>query len=162
MAQNAAKPRAESFSVAEQNLLMELYDDYCDIITKKGNTAQINKAREAAWKTIADRLNASNLGGQKRTWQQVKIKYKNILTNATKKKAQLGATGGGPPPEEFTQAKSLALSYNKSPKIDGIQGGNASSPIDPAIRATFVEGTVLSTTIPLLHGDSPSVDLADC
>lgn len=58
MAQNAAKPRAEIFSAAEQNLLMELYDDYRDIITKKGNTAQINKAREAAWKTIADRLNA--------------------------------------------------------------------------------------------------------
>ncbi|CAJ1050766.1 Periplasmic nitrate reductase [Xyrichtys novacula] len=116
MAQNAAKPRAGSFSAAEQNLLMELYDDYRDIITKK----------------------------------------------ATKKKAQLGATGGGPPPEEFTQAKFLALSYNKGPKIDGIQGGRASSPIDPAIRATFVEGTVLSTTIPPLHGDSPSVDLADC
>ncbi|CAJ1084265.1 uncharacterized protein LOC128029015 isoform X2 [Xyrichtys novacula] len=101
------------FSDAKQNLLMELYDDSRDIITKKGNTAQINKAREAAWKTIADRLNASNLGGQKRTWQQVKIKYKNILTNATKRKAQLGATGRGPPPEELTQAESLALSYNK-------------------------------------------------
>ena len=49
--------QGQRFSAAEQNLLMELYDDYCDIITKKGNTAQINKAREAAWKTIADRLN---------------------------------------------------------------------------------------------------------
>lgn len=58
MAQNAAKPRAESFTAAEQTLLMELYDDYREIITKKGNTAPINKAREAAWKTIADRLNA--------------------------------------------------------------------------------------------------------
>ncbi|CAJ1084219.1 uncharacterized protein LOC120552646 isoform X5 [Xyrichtys novacula] len=86
-------------------------------------------------------MKRSNLGGQKCTWQQVKIKYKNILTNATKKKARLGATGGGPPPEEFTQAESLTLSYNKGPKIDGIQGGSASSPIDPAIRATFVEVT---------------------
>lgn len=81
---------------------------------------------------------------------------------ATKKKAQLGATGGGPPPEELTQAESLALSSNKGPKIDGIQGGSASSPIDPEIRAAFVEGTALSTTVPPLHGDSPSVDFADC
>lgn len=80
---------------------------------------------------------------------------------ATKKKAQLGATGGGPPPEELTPAESLALTSNKGPKIDGIQGGCASSPTDAEMRAAFVEGTALSTTVPPLHGDSPSVNLAD-
>jgi len=45
------------FSSAEQSLLMELYDDYRDIITEKGNTTAINKAREMAWQKIADRLN---------------------------------------------------------------------------------------------------------
>ena len=46
------------FSSAEQTLLMEVNEEYREIITKKGNTAAINKARDVAWQNIADRLNA--------------------------------------------------------------------------------------------------------
>ena len=59
MAKRTAKTaRADVFSVAEQTFSMELYQDYRDVIVKKGNTAVINKAMEVAWQTIADRLNA--------------------------------------------------------------------------------------------------------
>ncbi|XP_042619684.1 uncharacterized protein LOC109089446 isoform X2 [Cyprinus carpio] len=66
------------------------------------------------------------MSGQKRTWQQVKIKYKNILQAAIKKKNHISGTGGGPPTQDFTTAEELALDLNKGkPVIEGIQGGTA-------------------------------------
>ncbi len=51
--QSEGKERAE----AEQTLLMEIYEDYRETITRKGNNAAINKVREVAWQNITDRLN---------------------------------------------------------------------------------------------------------
>ncbi|CAJ1081765.1 uncharacterized protein LOC128515993 isoform X3 [Xyrichtys novacula] len=50
--------RATYFTPAEQQLLMELYEEVKPLICKKGNTSTIIKEREKAWQTIADRLNA--------------------------------------------------------------------------------------------------------
>ena len=52
------KMRAAYFSPAEQQLIMEIYEEVKDVIGKKGNTAAVNKQRVQAWQTIADRLNA--------------------------------------------------------------------------------------------------------
>lgn len=52
------KDRAAMFTATEQRLLLETYEEFKDVITKKGNTAAINKAREKGWQEIADRLNA--------------------------------------------------------------------------------------------------------
>ena len=57
-AEKESKTRAVIFSAAEQRMLMELYEDFKSVITRKGNTAEINKVRETAWQTIADILNA--------------------------------------------------------------------------------------------------------
>ncbi len=46
------------FSATEQRLLLESYEEVKDLITKKGNTAAVNKIREKGWQIIADRLNA--------------------------------------------------------------------------------------------------------
>ncbi|XP_035847495.1 uncharacterized protein LOC116045131 isoform X3 [Sander lucioperca] len=136
---------------------MEVYEDYSHIIRKKGNTAAINKARDVAWQNIADRLNASNLSSQRRTGHQVKIKYKNILSNATRKQTASMGTGGGPPPEELTPAEILALGINNGPKIVGIEGGSSSNPVAPEIRAPYVE--VTGDQIILL--DPPQVHIED-
>ncbi|XP_039636171.1 uncharacterized protein LOC120545684 isoform X3 [Perca fluviatilis] len=146
------------FSAAEQTLLMEVYEDYSHIIRKKGNTAAINKARDVAWQNIADRLNASNLSSQRRTGHQVKIKYKNILSNATRKQTASMGTGGGPPPEELTPAEILALGINKGPKIVGIEGGSSSNPVAPEIRAPYVEGIVNHCPY---SGDRPSLGITN-
>ena len=53
-----AKKHAVSFTAGEQQLIMEFYEDYKTIITKKGNITIINKARDAAWESIAERINA--------------------------------------------------------------------------------------------------------
>lgn len=59
MSQKEGKTRAVFFSAAEQTLLMEPYQEYKGVITKKSSTAAINKAKEMAWQKIADRLNAN-------------------------------------------------------------------------------------------------------
>ncbi|XP_035847494.1 uncharacterized protein LOC116045131 isoform X2 [Sander lucioperca] len=137
---------------------MEVYEDYSHIIRKKGNTAAINKARDVAWQNIADRLNASNLSSQRRTGHQVKIKYKNILSNATRKQTASMGTGGGPPPEELTPAEILALGINNGPKIVGIEGGSSSNPVAPEIRAPYVEGIVNHCPY---SGDRPSLGITN-
>ncbi len=52
------KERAAMFTATEQRFLLETYEEFKDVITKKGNRAAINKAREKGWQEIADRLNA--------------------------------------------------------------------------------------------------------
>ncbi|XP_064859263.1 uncharacterized protein LOC135561443 [Oncorhynchus nerka] len=116
--------RAAYFSPSEAQILMEAYEEVKDIIKKKGNTATVIKQREKAWQSIADRLNALNMNGPKRTWQQVKIKYKNILQNAVKKNTHRQGTGGGSPKADLTPAEDMALELNKGrPVLEGIPGG---------------------------------------
>ncbi|KAM9441199.1 uncharacterized protein Hap1MRO34_026290 isoform 2-T2 [Clarias gariepinus] len=152
------KDRAAMFTATEQRLLLETYEEFKDVITKKGNTAAINKAREKGWQEIADRLNASNLSEGKRTWQQVKIKYKNIVQNATKKKTEVAGTGGGPPPASFTPAEEI----NKGrPVLEGIEGGTSSKMISPSIRMTkdsvcFMDPPDIM--LPWSQGEGPSVE----
>ncbi|KAK0144351.1 hypothetical protein N1851_017277 [Merluccius polli] len=82
-------------------------------VRKKCNTAAAAKGRETAWENIASRVNACNPAGEKRTWQQLKMKYKNIVQtdfySANRKKADARKTGGGPAPPPLTQAEELAL-----------------------------------------------------
>ncbi|KAM9499627.1 putative nuclease HARBI1 [Salvelinus alpinus] len=103
--------RAAYFSPSEAQILMEAYEEVKDIIKKKGNTATVIKQREKLWQSIADRLNALNMNGPKRTWQQVKIKYKNILQNAVKKNTHRQGTGGGSPKADLTPAEDMALRF---------------------------------------------------
>ncbi|KAJ8412625.1 hypothetical protein AAFF_G00115760 [Aldrovandia affinis] len=129
-----AKERAVSFTVGEQQLIMEYYEDYKTIITKKGNTTIINKARDAAWESIAERINVSNPGGTIRTGAQIKIKHKNISSSANRKKADVQLTGGGPAPDPFTPAEELALSFNRGrPLMDGIDRIPSSEMVDPSL-----------------------------
>ncbi|XDV21067.1 hypothetical protein PO909_026248 [Leuciscus waleckii] len=158
------KDRAAMFTATEQRLLLETYEEFKDVITKKGNTAAINKAREKGWQEIADRLNASNLSEGKRTWQQVKIKYKNIVQNATKKKTEVAGTGGGPPPASFTTAEELALEINKGrPVLEGIEGGTSSKMISRSIRSEYIKDSVCfmdppDIMLPWSQGKGPSVE----
>ncbi|KAK2836096.1 hypothetical protein Q7C36_013965 [Tachysurus vachellii] len=72
----------------------------------------------------------------KRTWQQVKIKYKNILQNAVKKNTHRQGMGGGSPKADLTPAEDIALELNKGrPMLEGILGGKETS-IGPSQDAT--------------------------
>ncbi|XP_076602126.1 uncharacterized protein LOC143329876 isoform X3 [Chaetodon auriga] len=92
--------------------------------------------------------------GPKRTWQQVKIKYKNILQNAVKKKTQMQDTGGGSPKADLTPAEDKALAHNKGrPVLEGIPGGTDTN-ICPSQEATrFIQ--VSGNTVTLLESPTP-------
>ena len=62
------KSRASYFPAAEQQLLMEFYEEVKDPIRIKSNTDAIIKEREKAWQTIADRLNAEVVQNRTLHW----------------------------------------------------------------------------------------------
>nr|XP_020444955.1 uncharacterized protein LOC109953845 isoform X5 [Monopterus albus] len=98
--------------------------------------------------------------GPKRTWQQVKIKYKNILQNAVKKNTHKQGTGGGSPKADLTPAEDMALELNKGrPVLEGIPGGKETS-IGPSQDATrFIQ--VSGSTVFLLEPPAQAPDNAD-
>ncbi|KAK0149310.1 hypothetical protein N1851_004486 [Merluccius polli] len=126
------KRRATFFNNVELEVLMHAYGDFLHIFRKKSNTAAAAKERETAWENIASRVNVCNPAGEKRTWQQLKMKYKNIVQTANRKKADARKTGGGPAPPPLTVAEEMALSHNTGrPVAEGIPGGSSSSECTP-------------------------------
>ncbi|XP_051279110.1 uncharacterized protein LOC127376348 isoform X2 [Dicentrarchus labrax] len=76
--------RAHFFSSKEQELILRLYEEEKEILTAKSNTTSASKLREEAWQRIADKINAVSDSGYKRSWQQVKVKHKNIVQTGNK------------------------------------------------------------------------------
>ncbi|XP_059902164.1 uncharacterized protein LOC132453335 [Gadus macrocephalus] len=109
---------------------------------KRSNTVAAAKERELAWQKIADRVNACNPTDTKRTWQQLKMKYKNVVQTANRKKAEARKTGGGPPPPPLTEAEKMALSQNSGrPIAEGISGGSSSDPPTPQDTGAYIRVT---------------------
>ncbi|KAJ0068185.1 hypothetical protein NL108_017278, partial [Boleophthalmus pectinirostris] len=89
--------RAHFFSTKEQELILKLYEEERDILTAKSNTSSASRLREEAWQRIADKINAASDSGYKRSWQQVKIKHKNIIQSARRRRAEMLKNGFIPP-----------------------------------------------------------------
>ncbi|XP_048844130.1 uncharacterized protein LOC125725074 isoform X1 [Brienomyrus brachyistius] len=157
------KSRASNFTPVELELLMMAYAEYEHAISKKGNTIVAAKEREQAWQKIADRVNACNPTGIKRTWQQIKMKYKNIVQTANRKKAEARKTGGGPPPTPLTEAEEMALSQNTGrPMADGILGGSSSDTAMPQDRSSYrriTDGVISVVELPDTHEMSNAENL---
>ncbi|KAI7803160.1 putative myb/SANT-like DNA-binding domain-containing protein 4-like [Triplophysa rosa] len=84
-------------------------------------------------------VNACNPSAIKRTWQQLKMKYQNIIQSANRKKAEACKTGGGPAPLPLTDAEEMALSLNTGrPVAEGIPGGSSSEPVTPQDTSTDI------------------------
>ncbi|XP_051790256.1 uncharacterized protein LOC127529713 [Erpetoichthys calabaricus] len=131
------KERAHFFTQAEQDLLLEGYEEFHELIRTRGNTAKAAQTRKVGWQKVANKLNASNVN-TRRTWEQVKVKYKNILQTANKKKADKQKTGGGP---DLTPAEELALQQNAHrPVSEGISGGRSSSQPVAGCSGHFISG----------------------
>ncbi|XP_076828667.1 uncharacterized protein LOC143474894 isoform X2 [Brachyhypopomus gauderio] len=122
-----ARERAAFFSQFEQEIILKTFEEYKAIITAKCNTAAAAKSRVEAWQKIAERLNASNPSNVKRTWQQVKVKYKNIVQCANRKRAQKQRLGGGLAMIGFTPAEAQVLwQIRGHPSKDGLTCGSSS------------------------------------
>ncbi|XP_074525478.1 uncharacterized protein LOC141789872 [Halichoeres trimaculatus] len=81
--------RAHFFSSKEQELILKLYEEEREVLTAKSNTTTASRLREEAWQRIADRINAVSDSGYKRTWQQVKVKHKNIVQTAKRRRLEV-------------------------------------------------------------------------
>ncbi|KAL0969847.1 hypothetical protein UPYG_G00233160 [Umbra pygmaea] len=128
--QGEKKTRTAYFTPVELEILMTAYAAYEPTFKRKSNTMAAAKERELAWQKIAERVNACNPTGTKRTWQQLKMKYKNILQTANRKKADARRTGGGPP--TLSEAEEMALSHkSRRPITEGISGVTSSDPTSP-------------------------------
>ncbi|XP_056604801.1 uncharacterized protein LOC130421109 isoform X3 [Triplophysa dalaica] len=131
MATARDKQRSVYFSPMELEVLLQAYGEYEPIFRKKSNTAAAAKERALAWEKIASRVNA--------TWQQLKMKYKNIIQSANRKRAEARKTGGGPAPPPLTDAEEMALSLNTGrPVAEGIPGGSSSEPVSPQDTSAYI------------------------
>ncbi|XP_034545194.1 uncharacterized protein LOC117816914 isoform X2 [Notolabrus celidotus] len=102
--------------------------------------------------------------GEKRTWLQLKMKYKNIVQTANRKKADARKTGGGRAPPLLTEAEALALSQNFGrPETEGIPGGSSSSeptPQDTSAFITYSDGAICLVEPP--HATTDLVTDEEC
>ncbi|XP_076871306.1 uncharacterized protein LOC143521820 [Brachyhypopomus gauderio] len=155
MEMNEGTHKASYFTPIEQEILMSAYAEHEILFRHKSNSAAAAKQRDSAWAKIADRVNVCNPSGIKRTWQQVKMKYKNLVQSANRKRAEVRKTGGGPRPPPLTQAEELALPENSGrPITPGITGGSSSEPSTPQDTPHYVK--VIGGVVQL--NEPPAID----
>ncbi|XP_068506045.1 uncharacterized protein [Syngnathus scovelli] len=162
------RSRAAYFTHEEQTIIMEGYNEYKEMITAKSNTVAANKAREECWQKIADRVNKCGTSTVKRTWQQIKIKHKNIIQSANRKKNEMRKTGVEPAPASYTASEELDLSNNEGcPIIEGIEGAFQSDPSAGSSQHHLyvqVEGETVVLVEPPVHvphKSSPKMEIDD-
>ncbi|KAK0138524.1 hypothetical protein N1851_024936 [Merluccius polli] len=103
------KKRSTYFNALELEVLMLAYGEYEHIFRRDATPPQQRrKERRHGRKLLPE--STCNSTGEKWTWKQLKMKHKNIIQNANRKKAEARKTGGGPPPPPLTEAEELALS----------------------------------------------------
>ncbi|XP_041855666.1 uncharacterized protein LOC121649136 [Melanotaenia boesemani] len=122
--------RAHFFSSREQELILKLYEEEREILTAKSNTTCASKQREEAWQRIADQINVVSDSGYKRTWQQVKVKHKNIVQTAKRKRAEVIRIEGGSETPSLTSAEEDVLQHRDSTlRVEVLPGGACIAPI---------------------------------
>ncbi|XP_029992281.1 uncharacterized protein LOC115420858 [Sphaeramia orbicularis] len=134
------KKRAAYFTRLELDTLMRSYKEFEHVFKKKCNTAAAIKERETAWENIAAQFNASNPAGEKRTWQQLKMKYKNIVQATSRKKAEARKPDGSPTPPPVMKTEELSPEQNSDrPAAEAIPGGSSSSELTPQDTSAFIK-----------------------
>ncbi|XP_031156673.1 uncharacterized protein LOC116050602 [Sander lucioperca] len=122
--------RAHFFSSKEQDLILKLYEEEREVLTAKSNTTSASKLREEAWQRIADKINAVSDSGYKRSWQQVKVKHKNIVQTAKRRQVGVMRTEGGSATPSLTSAEEDVLQHKDSLlRVEVLPGGACIEPL---------------------------------
>lgn len=121
--------RAHFFSTKEQELIMKLYEEERDILTAKSNTSSAAKLREEAWQRIADKINVVSDSGYKRSWQQVKVKHKNIIQSARRRRAEILKNGGIPVIPCLSSAEEDVLLQKDKMRVEVIPSATCIEPL---------------------------------
>ncbi|KAI4873380.1 hypothetical protein NFI96_017375, partial [Prochilodus magdalenae] len=102
----------------------------------------------------------SNPNNVKRTWQQVKVKYKNIVQCANRKRAQKQMLGGGLSASGFTHAEEMALwQIRGRPMMDGIAWAGSSEQAGSGVRSP--SSTEAESSGPLIQPVPTIIDSAE-
>ncbi|XP_029367451.1 uncharacterized protein LOC115049409 isoform X2 [Echeneis naucrates] len=122
--------RAHFFSSKEQELILKLYEEEREILTAKSNTTSASKLREEAWQRIADKINAVSDSGYKRTWQQVKVKHKNIVQTAKRRRVELMRNDGDSTTPSLTSAEDDVLQHKDNRlRVEVLPGATCLEPL---------------------------------
>ncbi|XP_074547549.1 uncharacterized protein LOC141806159 isoform X2 [Halichoeres trimaculatus] len=149
------KKRSTFITGLELDVLMQAYREYEHIFNNKSNTTAASKEREAAWQKIAARVNERNLGGEKRTWKQLKMKYKN-LASANRRRAKSLKTGGDPtPPDEMDKSQSPGPALLD----EGVPGGGSCETVTPQDTSAFIKCS--DSILCFVKPHSPAADEED-
>ncbi|XP_034068641.1 uncharacterized protein LOC117544009 [Gymnodraco acuticeps] len=122
--------RAHFFSSKEQELILKLYEEEREILTAKSNTTTASKQREESWQRIADKINTVSDSGFKRTWQQVKVKHKNIVQTAKRRQVEVLRNQGEPGTPSLTSAEEDVLQHKDGRlRVEVLPGGAFIEPL---------------------------------
>ncbi|KAM6943970.1 uncharacterized protein PEZ65_001899 [Lycodopsis pacificus] len=121
--------RAHFFSSKEQELVLKLYEEERQILTAKSNTTSASKLREEAWQRIADQINVVTDSGYKRSWQQVKVKHKNIVQTAKRRQVEVMRDDGGTAMPSLTSAEEDVLQHKDNSLRLEVLGGACIEPL---------------------------------
>lgn len=122
------KKRKVNFTDGEIRKLIESYSEYKDILTARFNNTNTNRQKLSAWKTITASINNNCDGGQ-RTVEEVRKKWKDLLSRAKKDSSVLKnpPTGGGPAPKISPYSTIIIELFGEdSPAFTGLNGIDSS------------------------------------
>ncbi|XP_068167100.1 GT1 domain-containing protein isoform X2 [Antennarius striatus] len=152
--------RAHFFSPKEQELMLRLYEEEREILTAKSNTTSASKLREGAWQRIADKINVSSDSGYKRTWQQVKVKHKNMVQTAKRRRAEVMRNDDGLATMSLISAEDDVLQDKDKLRLEILQGGACMESLS-APDSSYGSGPVLLLPVTKTEPDSLSSDETD-
>ena len=118
--------RKANFTAAECTVILEEAEKNLDIIKNKFSTVLSNKKKNLVWEEIRGKVNA--LGVCPRTVQEVKDKWRGMVSTAKKEHCQVGkqrrATGGGQRPTSPKQSSQKIIDlFGDNPSFSSISGG---------------------------------------
>ncbi|KAA8592750.1 hypothetical protein FQN60_018205 [Etheostoma spectabile] len=154
--------RAHFFSSKEQDLILKLYEEEREVLTAKSNTTSASKLREEAWQRIADKINAVSDSGYKRSWQQVKVKHKNIVQTAKRRQVGVLRTEGGSATPSLTSAEEDVLQHKDSLlRVEVLPGGACIEPLTGSDNSFISGHPVLLLPVTKTEPESLSSDETD-
>lgn len=139
------KKRKVNFTDGEIRKLIELYSEHKDILTARLNNINTNRHKLSAWKTITASIN-NNCDGGLRTVEEVRKKWKDLLSRAKKDSSLLKnpPTGGGPLPKTSPYSTIIIELFGEdSPTFTGLNG---------------IDSTEMSAAVDVRESDRCSTD----
>ena len=120
------RKRKHNFGIEKQLLITELFEKNKTILQSKLTNTITNKSKIEKWEEIAQFVTA--LGYAKRSKEEVRDKWKNMLSQAKKafsaSQASMRKTGGGPPEKGLSKTDEIIIDlFKDSASFCGISGG---------------------------------------